>query len=381
MDQSIQVTGGAIRQLFGRDARFGVALRDAFLRVIMAGITIELSVIHGMAGLTGLLAFPAMVEGKDMRVKQSGLPCIRGVAVLAFDTHCAGMDLWILVAGGTFGGCAMKFLFHMTGLALQHSVCSGEGKHIFMFETLHAIYTVMTLQAVGAENRGVRVHEGLVFSSMASDAALWVHLVAAGGVAGGTGKRRVVKIQTVAVQGKSRSGMVEGFSAHGRREPALGGVAGRAVFGKKPGMDFRFLVARGALRHNGVEFAVAVALATIRLRMRAGQRKSRAVVIKVIECGFQRIEVAALVLTVAGCTGFGIDQAPVGAVALSDLVGNLGVAGQAPVRKIALERLVTQAALRFEIGMRLEPLDFDARLALRRDRTRAEGFAPADQDH
>jgi hypothetical protein len=320
-----------------------------------------------VAGRASHLAFAAVVEGEVVGMEQGRLPRIGCVAVIAFQAEETRMDLGFGVTGDTASRCIAEFVFGVAALTGQVRVFSTERENLLVLEAVHAVVSIVALQAVRAVGRGVfgqkidrRGLGGRGVLRVAGDAGLLVKFLGWAVVAGGARQGLVVVAGFVLDQVEAGFTVIEYQPLDLPRFPGDLAVAFGAVQAKHAGMLGWFGVAGGAVRFRAAVFVSFMAVRALNLGMFAVEGEGCQVVVKTIQGGLHGIKIAALVFGVAGGALFHPGHPAVRAAFLLELSAYLRVAILAEPRLFRLKRLVTEGAVVLKISMRAEFLQSDS---------------------
>jgi len=148
MHGSIQMASHTIGQLLRRDSSARVALRNFGGLVVVAGITGVFGVRSRVAVLARHLPFTAVIQWEVVDTQQSRLPALNRMAVLAFQTKAAGVDLRLFMAARTIHRRTVEFLLRVAAFALQPGMFSFQWEEVRVLERMHAVYPVVALDAI-----------------------------------------------------------------------------------------------------------------------------------------------------------------------------------------------------------------------------------------
>lgn len=152
MDQPIQVTGTAGRNLLIRNSRLLVQLDNLIFSVFVAVVTGVIRVRAAVTGGADTFTLSAVIQREVMSLQSCRQPGFsRGVAHLAAQAHKTGMDFRFLVTGGTDNLAILKWLSHVAVSADQRSMFTGELKYCGMIKIRHAVHPVMAIGACAAK--------------------------------------------------------------------------------------------------------------------------------------------------------------------------------------------------------------------------------------
>lgn len=201
------------------------------------------------------------------------------------------MYLRFSMAGDTVAGRAGKNLRLMTPHTIGGGVLPFQGPDSSVIKVNHAVVAVMAGEATVAKLRHMRRHKyGICL--LVTVSALGNDKCKLGpGVAGVTGKGRLIEIGHVPRQAKaSIAGMVKNSGIERGRGPAIRRVAGGALQAKQAAMLLRFLMAGGAVGGRPFKNAGIVAGGAGCFRMETCQSKSLGVIFQSEVCqGIQAI--------------------------------------------------------------------------------------------
>jgi hypothetical protein len=242
-----------------------VAEADFVGLVIMATVTGVLGVGPGMASLTIQRAMASMVQGKCVHLHPRWRPGLGGMAVMALQAKEAFVNDRLGVTFDTLDRDLFKYFVRMTGLTGQRSMRSIQNKEIGMVEIVHAVGSIMAVQAGRSKFRQVLPHENrlaMIFR-MAIHTNLHVEILHPRWMTVFTGHHQSIEIPGMARQAEMGCNrMVKRFPIQAGRRPSRSAVAVGTVLVEYTPVRIRLSMALGTIarcvfKHIGNQQATA----------------------------------------------------------------------------------------------------------------------------
>ena len=151
-----------------------------------------------------------------------------------------------------------------------------------MGKAVHAVFAIMTLQAITAILSLMLAHESRIVTSVAGNAGLRIKLTDIAGVASFAGQWLLAVILGVTDQAEaSLLGMVEGLPVQAGGLPGLRSVASSAILPEQALVDGGLGVAANALGGGLLKIGDVVAGGAVEVGMLSGQGKDALVMVEV----------------------------------------------------------------------------------------------------
>ncbi len=270
------MTFHAIRHFLHADAFFHMLAFCFGLIVFMTVVTGIFGIRGRMTGFAGEFALFAMIEGEAVIGQLGGLPGNGRMAILTRQPKHSGMNDRFFVTGHTFTRRAYKHLFNMAIRTFQDRVLPFQRPNNGMVKVGHLAGSVMAAHTIGAKLGRMIGNELRIGFSMTSGAlGIGMLKLLAAEMASLAGKRRAVEVGCVFDQAKTGAdGMIEWFTIHDGRKPAIRHMAFGTIGTEQPLMDFWFFVTADTFLGCAFKTAVHMALFASRFLVDASQSKN-----------------------------------------------------------------------------------------------------------
>jgi hypothetical protein len=186
MLQTICMTLEARPKLFTRNAFLLVFFNYLFLLVFMASVTAILAVCRSVAHLALHYSLITMIDRELVAGQLRGIPAGGVMAILAFESKVARVDLRLKVTTDTLLRGPFVNLPHVASLAIDLDVFSIQREEFRMVKVVHPVNAIMTIKTITSKLRLMLIDKFLVISSMAINAGLrgkFIHAVRMAAVA------------------------------------------------------------------------------------------------------------------------------------------------------------------------------------------------------